>query len=82
MIKPLEIKLNCPRQYETATEYWEESGVHDHCAGCGGTKAEHVAETNAIIMELEITDELSQTNCLHCDTPPRLRSPERNKATR
>lgn len=56
--KPLAIKLNCPRNYETATKYWEESGVNDHCAGCGGTKAEHIAEVNAIIREQQIKDEL------------------------
>jgi len=50
-MKQLEIKLNCPRIYETATKYWEESGINDHCAGCGGTKAEHIAEVNTIIRE-------------------------------
>lgn len=47
----LKIKLNCPRIYETATEYWEDSGVKDHCAGCGGTKAEHIEEIDRIIQD-------------------------------
>lgn len=34
-------KLPCPSRYETATKTWEPSGVPDHCAGCGGTLAEH-----------------------------------------
>ncbi len=54
----LDIELHCPRIYETVTEFWEECGIPDHCAGCGGTKAEHVAETNAVIREQEIEDEL------------------------
>lgn len=33
--------LLCPPEYGTATGHWEGCGVPDHCAGCGGTKAEH-----------------------------------------
>ncbi len=55
-MEQLEIKLNCPRIYETATKYWEESGVNDHCAGCGGTKAEHTTEVNKIIREQQVKE--------------------------
>ena len=59
-LEPLDIKLHCPRIYESATEFWEDSGpgVDDQCAGCGGTKDEHVSETNARIREQEISEEL------------------------
>lgn len=59
--KELAIKLNCPRAYETATKYWEDSGVEDHCAGCGGTKAEHTEEVNRIIQEQ--SDKIDYTCC-------------------
>ncbi len=38
----LEEMLACPDEYETATGHWEACSVPDHCAGCGGTLAEHM----------------------------------------
>ena len=42
------LEYPCPDKYETATDTWEESGVHDHCAGCGGTFAEHAEQFHRI----------------------------------
>lgn len=35
--------LRCPPQYVSTEGEWEDCDVPDHCAQCGGTKAEHIA---------------------------------------
>lgn len=37
--------LKCPLQYESTEGEWEDCDVPDHCAQCGGMKAEHIAST-------------------------------------
>lgn len=59
--------LKCPPEYETATGIWESCSTPDHCAGCGGTYAEHVPTTNSqqIVKELVADNELRAENDLN-----------------
>ncbi len=50
-LEPLKVKWPCPRGYETATGIWEESGVPDHCAGCGCNMKAHAVETQRQVNE-------------------------------
>ena len=56
-LKPLNgITHPCPRGYETATGTWEESGVDDHCAGCGCKFNAHYIETRRQVSEQVVLD--------------------------
>lgn len=58
---PLEIEYPCPRGYETVTGIWEESGVPDHCAGCGCTMKVHEVELQRQIDEQVVLDKEGET---------------------